>query len=402
MEHQRTGKAPQPAPFSWQKVRPRVCILDRRQHIRVFLGGALRELGLIPCECAQVDQLNVELDEQLPDLVILGLFADGVEAGEILETLADREFDGKVLLLGPRDSLALSAVEELGHSLGIAMLPALSTPFGIGALRDRVAALLPNDSPRSRAVDVGEAANEGWLELWHQPKIDMRALVLRGAEALVRIRHPTWGIVSPAYFIPGEPDPHLRTLSEFVIGRAVNDWRYFADRYGHNVDMAINLPITFLQDPDSVRSLCEQLPSHPTFEGLIVEIDGTDVIRNLEIVKDIARQLRFHNIAISIDDLGVEWPSLVGLHDFPFVELKVDRKFITGCADDRLKQAICQQIVQLADRYGARTVAEGVETIEDFIAVRKMGFDLAQGFLFAKPMPARKFAQVALGQTTKT
>jgi EAL domain-containing protein (putative c-di-GMP-specific phosphodiesterase class I) len=297
--------------------------------------------------------------------------------------------------------LALRAVQELGQTLGMSMLPPLSTPFGIGGLRDRVATLLPGGSPPSATVDVAEAARAGWLELWYQPKIDTRALVQRGAEALVRMRHPTWGVVAPSYFVPDDGDPSLRALSEFVIRRAVDDWRYFADQHGHNVEMAINLPIAFLQDPESVRSLCQQMPNHPAFDGLTVEIDGAEVIRNLERAKDIARQLRFHNIAISVDDLGIEWPSLIGLQDFPFVELKVDRKFVTGCADDKLKQVVCHRILKLADSCGARTVAEGVETIEDLIAVREMGFDLAQGFLFAKPMPPLEFARAALGQAVK-
>jgi EAL domain-containing protein (putative c-di-GMP-specific phosphodiesterase class I) len=138
------------------------------------------------------------------------------------------------------------------------------------------------------------------------------------------------------------------------------------------------------------------MPDHSAFEGLIIEINSIDVVRNLERVTEIARELRFHNIAISIDDVGAEWPSLAGLSDFPFVELKVDRKFITGCADDRLKRAVCRQILDLADGYGVRTVAEGVETRADFLAVRELGFDLAQGFLFAKPMAAKKFARTML------
>src|SRR5207237_3824753 len=116
-----------------------------------------------------------------------------------------------------------------------------------------------------------------------------------------------------------------------------------------------------------------------------------NVVHNVEFLKAAAKQFRFSNIAISIDDLGTEWPSLVGLHDFPFVEIKVDQSFIHGCADDRLKQTNCRQILDLADGFGVRTVAEGVETRADFFTVREMGFDVVQGFLFAKPMTARKF-----------
>jgi EAL domain-containing protein (putative c-di-GMP-specific phosphodiesterase class I) len=121
----------------------------------------------------------------------------------------------------------------------------------------------------------------------------------------------------------------------------------------------------------------------------------------LELAKSVARRLRFHNIAISIDDLGAEWPSLVGLDDFPFVEIKVDQVFIVGCANDQLKRTVCRGILDLADGYGARTVAEGVETRADFVAVREMGFQVVQGFLFGKAMTARKFGQTMLGRAAE-
>ena len=121
--------------------------------------------------------------------------------------------------------------------------------------------------------------------------------------------------------------------------------------------------------------------------------NGAELVKNLNIAKEVASELRTHKIAISVDDLGAEWLLLTGLCNFPFAELKVDRKFVTGCAEDRLKQSICRRILDLAAGYEARTVAEGVETWADFLAAREMGFDLVQGFLFAKPMSAQKFAQ---------
>ena len=93
---------------------------------------------------------------------------------------------------------------------------------------------------------------------------------------------------------------------------------------------------------------------------------------------------------MSIDNLGAEWPSLMELNDFPFVEIKVDREFVAGCADNRLKQSVCRRILELADGFGARTVAEGVETRADFQMARELGFDLTQGFFFAKPMEAEQ------------
>ena len=125
--------------------------------------------------------------------------------------------------------------------------------------------------------------------------------------------------------------------------------------------------------------MCALLPHHPAFGGLTVEVNGAELIQDIPRLQVIARQLRFYNIGISIDDLGVEWTALAALEDFPFVEIKVDRQFVSGCATDRLKRAMCQTIVDLARRLDVRTVAEGVETQADFNVVREIGFDLVQG-----------------------
>jgi EAL domain-containing protein (putative c-di-GMP-specific phosphodiesterase class I) len=396
MDQKRTNVAAKLTTFGRRKVAPRVCVADSKQHIRIFLGEALEELGFITCATEQVNELGTLLDAQLPDLVVLGLSGGGIAAGEMLKVLANKEFQGKVLLLGPRDSYVVEAVRDLGNELGIAMLPTLVTPFRSEGLRDSVASFLPADAPQNPPVDAAEALHAGWLELWYQPKISTQTFVVREAEALIRIRHPTWGIVPPAYFIPNDGDPHFRELSQFVIAQAIDDWRYFVSQHGP-LEIAINLPIAFLQDSESIKWLYQQMPDHPAFEGLIIEVNGTDVIPNIELLKEVARELRFHNIAIAIDDLGAEWPALMGLNDFPFVEVKVNREFIAGCADDRLKRAVCGQILDLADGYGARTIAEGVETRADYLAVREMGFDLVQGFLFAKPIPAKKFARTIMG-----
>ena len=109
----------------------------------------------------------------------------------------------------------VKAVRQIGDEYGLAMLPSLPTPFSAGSLRDSVATLLPAEPAPSPAVDVAEALKAGWLELWYQQKIDLRTMVPSGAEALVRMRHPAWGVVPPAYFIPDELDPHFQSLSEF-------------------------------------------------------------------------------------------------------------------------------------------------------------------------------------------
>ena len=227
MENQRPEGAIKSATFGQRKIVPCVCIADGKQHIRKFVGEALEELGFITCECTQVDELSTVLDAQLPDLVVVGLSAGGIEAAAMLKALAARAFDGNVLLLGPCNSPVVAALQELGEQLDIAMLPTLATPFGTEGLHNSVATLLPSEEPPNPAVDVTEALHFDWLEFWYQPKIHARALVMRGAEALIRMRHPTWEVVAPANFIADDNDPDFRALSEFVIGRAAEDLALF-------------------------------------------------------------------------------------------------------------------------------------------------------------------------------
>lgn len=387
-----------PRTFGRRKVMPRACVADSKRHLRAFMSEVLEDLGFVTSECASADELQAVLAGELPDLILLGIAADGIEPGRFLEILVREAFDGKVLAVGARDSIIVKAVRQVGEEYGLAMLPPLTTPFAAETLRERVATLLPDEPAPSPAVHVGEALHAGWLELWYQSKIDARSLVRRGAEALVRMRHPTWGVVPPAYFIPEAHDPHFRELSEFVIERALQDWHYLLERQSA-VDLSINLPAPYLKEPQAVRDLCRRMPTHPAFGGLTIEIASDEAIHDLAFLTEVAREMRFHNIGLSVDNLGANWPDLMGLDRIPFIKLKADRQFVTGCGNDRLKRTVCRHIVELARGYGARTVAEGVESRGDLMAVTELGFDLVQGYLFGKPMPLKKFARSALTRT---
>src|SRR5436309_312173 len=137
------------------------------------------------------------------------------------------------------------------------------------------------------------------------------------------------------------------------------------------------------------------MPRRRCRRGLVGRLARSVVSANAQhyMAVDADRLQRLHNVAIAIDNVGEEWPSLLQLRSFPFAELKVDQQYINGCADDRLKQTVCRRIVELARDNGARAVAQGVETRADFLAAHEMGFDLVQGYLFGKPVAVRKFAR---------
>jgi EAL domain-containing protein (putative c-di-GMP-specific phosphodiesterase class I) len=353
---------------------PRICIADTRRSIRTFIAASVEELGLATFECVGVADLGPILETSRPDLIVIGSSVGGIEACEMVELLAARRFAGKVLVLGPRASPMVPAVRGLGEKLGLAMMPLLPTPFGADEVRDCIAKLLMGEVSPLSSIDRPQAFGAARVELRYEPKIETRRVALSGVAARSASR---------------------RAPSDLVIARALEDWRHFAARQGH-VEIALELPIAFFQQPGSIDALCRQMPDEPAFEGLIVAIDAREGIRNLELTKHIARRVRYHNIAISIDNVGTEWPSLAELRDFPFVELTVDRQLVVGCAHDRGKQATCRRIVALADAMGARAVANGIASRGDYLAVRGMGFHQARGPLFAAPMTAAQFARTCL------
>ncbi|RDV05802.1 EAL domain-containing protein [Undibacter mobilis] len=385
--------------FGRRRVRPSVVIADDKPHIRNFVRDALEDMGFIVEDGGSDRLVNLTAGRKM-DLVMLGLSAGGLTASRALETLAATGFDGQIMIFAPAELPMVEALYELGESLSLNMLPLLPTPFSDETLRQAVSRLAPQEPVILPTLDAAQALRAGWLELWYQPKINARSLTIDGAEALIRMRHPTWGIVPPANFLPDPDDPNFAELSFFVLSRAAADWQDFAADHGH-IELAVNLPLTYFSDPLAIESLIMRLPQHPAFEGLIVEVNSNELASNIELARSAARQLRYFNIGLSIDDLGADWPFLLEIGDCPFVEIKVDREFVDGVANDRLKQTTCRSIVELADQLGARTVAEGVETRADFVMARELGFDVIQGFFFGKPMPPRKFARHTLREPVR-
>jgi EAL domain-containing protein (putative c-di-GMP-specific phosphodiesterase class I) len=290
------------------------------------------------------------------------------------------------------------AMQEFGEALGLAMLPPLGTPFRDGTLADNVSCFLPIAISMDVPVDADEALRNGWLEMWYQPKIDPRSLNPSGAEALVRVRHPNWGLVSPSSFVGGGSDPYLRTFSQYIIMRAMADSAAFAAAR-HPIDISIDLPGAALNDVEFADKVLQAVPDNASKRGLQIEVRCADIVGNVPRLRHVAGQLAFRNIGISIDDVGREGAWLAGERSLPVVELKVGRRYVRGCATDRVKQAVCSEIIAAAQANGVRSVAVGVDSHADFIAARELGFDLLQGALFAKPMELRAFERTLGAQS---
>jgi EAL domain-containing protein (putative c-di-GMP-specific phosphodiesterase class I) len=221
----------------------------------------------------------------------------------------------------------------------------------------------------------------------YKPKFDLKSIIVCGAEALIRVRHPEHGIIEPSEFLPKAGDPLFKPLSYFVLRRTMADWAGFAAK-GFPLKLAVNMPSSILNAQGFVDLARRMIPSHSSFPGLIIEVTEDEFIRDPAWLREVATQLKLYNAWISIDDFGAAYASLLRLTDLPFIELKLDRHFIFGCGSDKLKYTLCQTIVDLARRFGASLCAEGVENANDLRCVTKLGFDSAQGYFLARPMLA--------------
>jgi EAL domain-containing protein (putative c-di-GMP-specific phosphodiesterase class I) len=382
--------------FGRRPIPPRAAVVENKTHVRTFLADMLEGLGFIARE-ADALEIRATLRDFRPDLIVLGPLGGGLEVRAVLRVLQAQGYGGKVMLFGGRSSSALLPTHEFGEQAGLAMLPPLGTPFRDRDLDAHLDCFLPVRPAPELPVDVDEALCNGWLELWYQPKINARSLVPHGAEALVRVRHPTWGVVSPAYFIPAANDPYLHSLSHFVIARTLTDSMQFATA-NHDVQISMRLPLMALEDMHFIDRLMQHLPDQAKKSGFLIALDCADLVSDAALVRRIAGQLALRNIGIAINDIDAEGAALVGQRDLPIVEMKVAGNIISGCADDRIKQAHCAQIVTIARETGAKSLAVGVETQLDFMMVRDLGFDLLQGRMFAKPMPAHKFERAVLAR----
>jgi EAL domain-containing protein (putative c-di-GMP-specific phosphodiesterase class I)/ActR/RegA family two-component response regulator len=388
-------------------------VLDDEPRIGAVVCQILKASGFVARQFSEPVPFFVQLKMAPPEVLVLDLALGQTDAVEVIRQLDTLKYKGKILLISGRDESVLAEIQQIGVSHGLAMLPSLQKPFRVSDLKDRLAAVAevaaaPGDkrgaanapAPKKLVVSLDEALRKNWLELWYQAKIDLKSLSVCGAEALVRARHPELGIVLPIDLLPSAGDPLYQPLTRFVIRRAMADWLVLADQ-GHVLRLAVNVPASVMHAPDFIGMVRQLLPPDRRFPGLILELTEDEVMREPEWIWELAAQLKLNKVAISIDDFGTAYSSLARLRDLPCVELKLDLSFVANCSSDPHKKALCQTVVDLAHSFGAVACAEGVETPDDLRVLMAMGCDLAQGYLFAKPMPRDDFVRSLMVRAAK-
>ena len=239
--------------------------------------------------------------------------------------------------------------------------------------------------------ELREAIAEEQFELHYQPVVDVMTRQLCGVETLVRWRHPTKGMIGPDRFIPlAESTGLIGQLGEWILQRACAD----AVLWPSHVKIAVNISaVQFKRGNlfDTILGTLVKTGLAP--ERLELEITETSMLENREAHLTTIRQLKNLGLSIALDDFGTGFSSISYLTIFPFDKIKIDKSFTRDVLDRNECRAVVASTLALAQGLGIVTTVEGVETEEQFEYMRAAGVELAQGYLFGKPVPVADFGR---------
>jgi diguanylate cyclase (GGDEF)-like protein len=241
-------------------------------------------------------------------------------------------------------------------------------------------------------TDLAQALKNKEMRLFYQPKVDIRSGLISGMEVLLRWEHPVKGMISPADFIPiAEEQGYIIPIGEWVLEEAcrqVMEWSRTADYKG---SVSVNLSVYQFYEPSFLGALGRilQETGFPP-QRLDLEITESMAMQDSDYTVHLLHSLNRLGVTISIDDFGTGYSSLSYLARYPIHSLKIDRSFVKDMSVSPSHSKIVKSIIHMANSLKLRTVAEGVESWEQFEALKRMGCAEAQGYLFSRPVAANE------------
>ena len=288
---------------------------------------------------------------------------------------------------------AMTTDELIRHADAAAQL---AKNTGGGSIR------LFDEELRARALRRAELEDELWgaaergeLVLHYQPEVLLRTNQIVGAEALLRWRHPQWGLVPPNEFIPiAEATNLILEIGDWVLREALLQCARWSERYADRnaLVVAVNISAKQFVRPDfaeKVAAVLAETGARPA--DVCLEITESVLLDDAEETVAKLDELKALGVHLAIDDFGTGYSSLSYLRRFPVDILKVDQSFVSGLGHDPEDSAIVQAVIQMGKALRMTTLAEGVETAHHLIELRELDCDVAQGFHFARAIPAEQF-----------
>jgi len=366
------------------------------------LARQLEQLGCAQItlrERAQDALLLLESELESIDLVFCDLQMPDIDGVEFVRNLARSNYRGGLVLVSGEEGRILNTVHKLAQAHRIHVIAALPKPVSSERLRQVLADATSRraTAPSAKRAELApheleQAIEEGQLVNYYQPKVSLVTGQLVGAEALVRWRHPNAGLVFPDRFIAmAEEHGLIDRLTDNVLVAALRQARLWHDA-GLLLDVSVNVSmdnLVALEFPDAVARLADD--AGVALSRVMLEVTESRLMNDLRAPLDILTRLRLKRVGLSIDDFGTGHSSLAQLRDIPFDELKLDRSFVNGAANDPALRAIVEASLAMARQLGMKSVAEGIEDRADWDFLRALGCDVAQGYFIARPMPAPDF-----------
>ena len=334
--------------------------------------------------------------DHLIDIVISDLDMPGMDGVEFMRHLAEQKLCEAVAVASGMDEALIRTVEDLVDQHGLFVLGHIEKPL----TKDKVQTMLDEYIAKQRARnpdtftneitlnDIKTALDNGQFKAWYQPKVMLEDGLWCAAEVLARWEHPTQGIIPPDRFIPILEQEHLiHELTWQQIHTLVSDLQQWL-KHDQNLTISVNLSPAMLDDVTLPEKLTEIVLHHKVPpEHIVLEITESVVIQNITRSLETIARLKLKGFGLSIDDFGTGYSSLQQLSRIPFSELKIDQSFVNDAPQNATRKAIIEANIELAKKLKLKTVAEGIESEDEWRLLQHLGCDMAQGFFVAKAMP---------------
>ncbi len=386
-------------------LQPGILLLDDDPFMLSVHALMLRGMGLhriVTSRCGEDALQSLQSDPQAVDVIVCDLNMPGMDGIEFLQAVNASPYRASVILLSGEGTRIMHTVQKLLGGGRLQILGALEKPARPAAMQgllDRwkpVAATHGQIPARVYACeDIQAAIREQQWVLHYQPKVNLRSGALAGVEALVRWQHPLHGLVYPERFIGlAEDCGAIDALTDWVLRESTQQLtRWQRAGLQMPIAMAVNVSMENLRQPGFSRRLGELMrEARVPPQDMTLEITESRLMAPSPAPLESLVRLRLQRFGLSIDDFGTGHSSLAQLRDVPFTELKVDRGFVQGACGNPIIRPMLEASIGIAKRLGMQSVAEGVETEEDWRLLREIGCDLAQGYFIARPMASDRLA----------